>query len=421
MLNKKEEKISLRALWFDLESKLLCIWLFDLFLLTIARFFLARLGIEEGLLRSYVLWCIASFPIIVFLVNIRKIRVQKYRPFCGLYFVIIISIVISLLMNPELEEYYFRENYGLDRILRPDCALYGFLFFSIFKDPQKILKNLTLFAYLDFIYLIIVELLPAFLQGYWVDIGPRGHELHLSYSLSFGYAMAFPTIVFIYLSLKGHKIYHIVLSVIGMYCILIYGNRGALALPLIFISIMTVSRIVREECMSKKMLKMIGIFLLIIMIAVFGEYITKIISIILDTTDISSRNVDMLLSGRIMHDNGRERIWLTVINAIQNGGWLGYGVLGDRPFVVPIHYVGYSHNLFLELIVSYGIIGAVISVYIIVDVVRMIFFCKDTLWRELYIIFFSVSFQLMLSMSFWFVWEFWAAAAIAHRYRHLHA
>ena len=127
----------------------------------------------------------------------------------------------------------------------------------------------------------------------------------------------------------------------------------------------------------------------------------------------------MILEGSITDENGREIIWQTVIAAIKKGNILGYGVYGDRPFVFPVHYVGYSHNLFLELIVSFGAVGVLIILWIIGDAVYMFFFCRDRDWRELYMIFFAISCQLMLSLSFWYVWEFWAAVAIAFRYRWL--
>lgn len=404
----------------DLATELFFLWTFELFALTIARFVLSRLGIFEGVTRTCVLWAIASVPLIVFLINIRRLEQRKYMPFIILFWVVVFAIIISALANPDLWEYFTRANYGLDRIIRPDCALYAFLFFSLFEDPLTMRNNLKIYAILYFFYLIVVQLLPALSQGYWVDIGPSGQELHSTYSLSFGYSIVFPTVVFLYLTFKEKKLRCLLLSLIGLWCVLTQGNRGALLIPIVFAGLMIISNIVGSKTTSKKAIKVIGILFAIIILVIFGQSIVDVILKTLEQSGISSRNIEMLLSGKMTNDNGRELIWLTVINAIKNGGIFGYGMLGDRPFVSPIHYVGYSHNLFLELIVSFGIIGVAISVYIIFDAIRMIFFCKDTEWRELYIILFSVSFQLMLSMSFWYVWEFWAAAAIAYRYRKIY-
>ena len=124
----------------------------------------------------------------------------------------------------------------------------------------------------------------------------------------------------------------------------------------------------------------------------------------------------MLLKGSFSASNGRDRIWNAVIDAIRSGGPFGYGMFGDRPFVAPLHIAGYSHNLILELLVSFGVFGVVIVAYIIKDAVKMLFVCKDDDWKEIYLILFVGSCKLLLSFSFWYIWEFWAAAAVAYKY-----
>ncbi len=373
-----------------LQTRLLFMWLCELFVLTVVRFVLSRMGIYEGLTRSLILTAIASVPVIILLFQMTIKKLRDWYPFLVLFLFIIVSIVISLLANPKLIEYFTKSNYGIDRILRPDCALYAFLFFVVFTNPKELIKDVSRFAYLDFAYLIIVMLIPALSRGYWIDIGAKGQEIHSQYSLSFGYSMVFPTIIFIYLGYKKRKISAIFLTLFGLWSIFTQAVKIGAVIAALFL------------------------------IAVFGNTLLKYIGTFLHSMGISSRSIDMLLQGEFTNDNGRDLIWVTVVNAIRKGGVFGYGVLGDRPFVAPIHYVGYSHNIFLELICSFGIIGVGLSLYIIIDAIRMIFFCKDTEWRELYIILLSVSCQLFISMSFWYVWEFWAAMAVAYRYKKLY-
>lgn len=401
----------------SLQTELLFLWLMELFSLTVARFILSRLGFFEGTVRTIVLWGIAAIPILIFMLHMRQIDQKKYTPFILLFLFVVLALVVSVIANPALGEFYTRSNYGLDRVIRPDCALYAFLFFSLFDDPSELRKNIRLYAYLDFAYLVIVQLLPALSRGYWIDIGPNGQELHFAYNLSFGYSMVFPTIVFLYFSIKERKVFHIILSLVGMFLIITQGNRGSLLLPIIFVGLMIISGILDSKDIGRKTFKIIGVIIAVMIVATMGESILNWLLELMTERGISSRTIQTLLSGSFSNDNGRNLIWMTVLGVIREGGLFGYGVLGDRPFVFPIHYVGYSHNLFLELICSFGIIGVAACMYIVVDAVRMIFFCKESEWRELYIILFSVSCQLMLSMSFWYVWEFWAAAAIAYRYR----
>src|SRR5699024_2881528 len=149
------------------------------------------------------------------------------------------------------------------------------------------------------------------------------------------------------------------------------------------------------------------IVLTLITIILYSDLIINAIVEILERFNINSRSIAMITSGEFSNDNGRSIIWDTVIRAIKEGGIFGYGIMGDRPFIAPIHYVGYSHNIFLEIIVSFGLIGYFFIAYLVIDSIRMIFFCKDVNSRDLFAILFSISCQLLLSMSFWYVWEFW--------------
>ncbi len=395
-------------------------WLLELVAMTVARYVLSSVGIFESLTRTVTLWLVASIPLLWFFVNIRTLKTEQFRAALILYVVIGITMLLSVLFNPALAEFYTRSDYGLERIIRPDQAMFAFLFFCLFDDPNELDNNITKFAFVAFVYRIVVQLLPALSKGYWIDIGPQGQELHFSYNLSFGYAMTFPTVVFIRKAMKEKKIKYTVLALIGAWSVLTQGNRGALLVLVVYIGLSVISNIMGSESASKKALKIAGIIIAMLFVAIFGDALLDWGFSLLSNSGLSSsRNIELLLQGKMTGDNGRELIWLTVFNAIKSGGIFGHGILGDRPFVFRLHYAGYSHNLFLELLCSLGIIGAGIIVYIIIDAIRMIFFCKDTEWRELYIILFSVSCQLMLSMSFWYVWEFWAAAAIAYKYRKL--
>ena len=404
----------------DMDSFLLLIWLCEMYPLTVIRFIFSRLGLSAGLLRSALLWGVAMIPVVLLILLIQRTDVRKYTGFFSLYFLIIISMLVSLVANPALKEFFARENYGIDRILRPDSALYAFLFISAFEDSDKLKKTITTFAYLDFAYLVVVDLIPALLRGYWYDIGPDGSEMSFSYSLSFGYAVVFPTIVFFYQFIKEKKPAALIFAIAGGWCVVTQGNRGALLVLILFFGLMIISHVIVGKLAVEKKLLIIGIVLVGLLIAaVFGKQLMDLVSSLFTKGTVKSRSIRKLLNGSFTEDNGREEIWLAAIDAIKTGGLFGHGMLGDRPFVSPIHVAGYSHNLFLELAASYGVIGVIVIIIIVCDAVRMILLCRDDTWRELYIIFFSVSCQLLISMSFWYVWEFWAAAAVAYRYKKL--
>ena len=417
MLNKRKSfVISINKT--SLRSYLLYLWFFNLLALTVTRFVLSSVGISSGNFREMILWLVASIPLIMCLLNARTIGLYRIAPFLIMFAVVVLAYCMTIMTNPTVAPYLLRENYGLVRLFRPDAAIFAALFFLLPDDTEELKKNITVYALLRFVYEIVFSILPAVQRGYWINVGSSGQEIHLSYSLTFGYNICFPTVVFLYKAIKEKKIVYLLLSLVGVLFIIFYGNRGALLVPLLFLALMLISNILSDRDASKKVLKisaiLIGCFLLII----FEDAILRLFLSALTKAGISSRTVNMIGLGTFSEDNGRTRIWLASLDAIKNGGIIGNGMYGDRPFVSQVHYVGYSHNLFLELIASFGIVGAGISVYVIIDSIRMIFFCKDRNWRELYIIFFSISCQLLISMSLWYVWAFWAALAISFNYRH---
>lgn len=414
MRNKEKMKIILKKSEFP--SRLLFFWLMEMFFMTVARYILSTAGIETGPLRNIVLVLVASMPLILFFFHIKDFKVEQYLSCLILYLLIFWAFIFTFILHPEYEYFFMRSGYGIERVLRPDCAIYAYLFFSLINDPDKIYETIKKYAIIDFTYLVVVQLLPAMIRGYWVDVDYLGRQVVREYSLSLGYSILLPTIIFLYMFIQQKNIIYLFLSFIGMGIIFLYASRGALLMIVIFVGLMAISAIVESKKISYKILKILGILLLIIIICIWGQTLLTWAVQLLQSMGIESRSLDLLVQGEFTNDSGRNTIWNAVINGIREGGLLGYGVFGDRPFVYPIHYVAYSHNIFLELIASFGILGVGIILFLCINSFRMIFFCKDRRWRELFIIFFSVSCQLIISMSFWYVMEFWAAIAIAHRY-----
>lgn len=412
--NKKEDSNNKN----DLSSFLLMFWMSLFFLLVFARFLLARVGLTSGLIRELILWSITFIPLVIFIININKFKLAKYLHFYIVFFSLLIAMLISLIANPDLYEFYFRKNYGIDRILRPDSAIFALLFFQLFDNQKDIIDLLVKYSVFYFLFLIVVDLIPSIIRGYWQDIGANGKQIKLMYSLSFGYNLAFPTIMFIYNYVVRKRNTYLFGSIIGSLLVLIYGNRGAILVLLIYILLLIIGYI-RPLKPIRKFIILALLSIAIVLLIYFSDMITNNFIRWLNNHDLNSRNINLIISGKISNDNGRKVIWDTVIRAIEKGGIFGYGVLGDRPFVTPIHYVGYSHNIFLELVASFGILGYIFIIYIIIDSVYMIFHCKDKDSYDLFIILFALSCQLLLSMSLWYTWEFWAAIAVSRNYKKL--
>lgn len=421
-MNRDVLKLKITIRKPDRESIILFLWLCKDLFLAAARYVLTSVGLEDGALREMILFIIGAIPLIYFFISLlgrRSHRTPKWvLTFLLIYFAVFLAFLISWALNPRLSEFYFRKSYGIGPVFRPDGALFAFLLFSMFDDPAKLRNVLLKSAYVVFFYLVVVVFVPAMVRGYWIDIAPGGGMMRFSYSLSFGYDLLFPLTVFFITAMKSKKIIHYAIVLVSAILIVMSGGRGAIVVLGLFIALLIISSVINSKTSAvKKFFLIAGTVFVGVVVLLFGDYFWTLFIMLLTKFNVGSRSIDMIINGSFSDSHGRSLIWGTVWEAIRSGGIFGYGLFGDRPFVAPIHAVGYSHNLFLELLTNFGIIGVGFIIYIMIDVVKMLFFCKDEDWRIVYFILFICSCKLLLSLSFWYTWEFWAAAAVAYKYR----
>lgn len=389
-------------------------YLFQLIITTILRYLLNKIGISEGFFRELVLWIFTSIPLLL-VISFQQIIPKKSKTiFLVLILSIVYSIISSYIIDYENRYFLLRSGYGINRVLRPDASVYAFLFFLLVDDYNSLYRILKKVAIIYFIYHIVVLWIPSLYKGYWEDINYVGDLVKRNYSLSFGYSISFVCVLFMYYYIKEKKLIYLILNIFCYYLILTNGSRGALLISPIFFVLFLIS-VIRSKNEKYKHIKILLLLLLITVIIIFGKTLLYRFMGFLYNNGINSRNIYSFVSEDIRNDTGRSTIWNEVIEAINHNFVVGYGFFGDRKFVFPYHYAAYSHNIFLELICSYGILGICFSLLLVLISIYMLFFFKNTQWRELFIIFFSVSLQLLLSYSFWYVFEFWAMMSIAVR------
>ena len=413
-------KITLRRI--DMKSLALFLWLTTRLYLAAVRFVLVRLGVPEGMMKETVLTVVTCVPYVFLALGLSREKDKGQENSVAVFLLLFLSTVLAFLLslglNPALSTFYFRDPYGIYPVFRPDGAIYGFLFFAVMDDPKELKKVLVHAAYVLLFFQLVVVFLPVLRRGYWIDIAPNGEEDRMRYSLSFGYDLLLLMIIFITEGVKTKKLRFFILSILCIALFATNGGRGAVVMFVVFLVLWLLISIPDQTIASyKKILLLGGLSVAAAGILLFWKDLTDGLLSTLKSLNLNSRNLDMILRGTFSSSNGRSMIWGNVIEAIKNGGLFGYGMFGERPFVVSIHVAGYSHNLFLELISGFAIIGLLISLYIIVDSVRMLFFSKDKEWKMLFFILFAGSLKLLLSFSIWYDWEIWAAVAVAYQYK----
>ncbi len=190
------------------------------------------------------------------------------------------------------------------------------------------------------------------------------------YSMGYSQALVFPTNVLISLYFKNDrkkltKLVHLVLIVTNILSIIVFGSRGAIVSIAFFIIVMFIAS--DNYDFNKKVQRIILILVFLLILVVFSKQILQFAVRILNQIGMSSRTLELLVSSGFLTDNGRMDIWRVLIEKIKDSPFAIRGINADQLLQTGFyHNSNYAHNLFLELIYSFGIlIGGALSVWFI--------------------------------------------------------
>lgn len=331
------------------------------------------------------------------------------------YSIIALLFIVTIVIHPEYEEWYFDRVYGIQvQFFRAVGGIWAFLVVSLEKDREEMLRHLRLAAWILFIYLSF-KFAAAQVRGYWIGYDNEYRQIKDTYNLGFGYEMLFPVLFFGAEGFLNRKKLNYIPFAIGTFEILFGGSRGAIVwIPFAFLLMIPYS----WKSMTKKQRSITSLLIMVslpLAYLIFVHYteILNAISNYLIRTGHASRTVLMLLSGDFAEGNGRDLIYRMVFDRIREGGWIGNGVFGERIVVGQRFRWGYAHNLFLEIYAAFGYLGGTaVSLWLILEVVKTARRCKTTADQIVFITFLCTSMKLMLSDSFWYNRAFWALLAI---------
>lgn len=313
--------------------------------------------------------------------------------------------------NPQNAYFFTRNIYGIDRVFRPDRALYAYLFVRLFEgDPTGLWITLRQASVILFIYWSLV-MFNALRRGYWEDYDENGRLIRMSYNLTFGYSMLMPIVVFYLEHRRNKNFIYLTLSIAALIEVLLAGSRG----PMICVGVLFVIELARNVRYAWVWVLLFICVFLALLVSIIGLD-TLLISLqeFLHSIGVSSRSLNRLISGTIADENGRDIIWDAAVRAIRRAPLFGYGVYGDRPLLYRYHFAGYPHNVLLEIALQFGLPIAIVSIVAILLLsIKFIFFNSSNEWSLIYTTFFVVSSQLILSMSYWYVFAFWGLLATA--------
>ncbi len=333
---------------------------------------------------------------------------------------IIASIfAITWCFHPEYGSWYFdNPDYNLlSSVFYPTGGIFAFIFIFMMDDVEDMRKNMKWVGWIMFLF-AIYTLIPVILHGHWSSTGAAAGDPSAAnesnYSLSFGYRTVISLLIFWTEYRRSRDKRYLVLSIICFVMIVLFGGRGTLLSIMLFFGIRYLGAGKPRSLRAWLFVFLAAVLAVLLYTGILFRLLTAFIGLLGSAG--SSRSLQMLTDGTFFQDGARQRIWNLAIRMIQNGGIFGYGPYGDRMVIGRYYTWGYSHDVFLELMVDFGLFGLLFIILLLAGIVWFLS-TMDTRWKDMFIIFLGLSCQLLVSDSFWYNSYFWAVLAFLLKHR----
>lgn len=247
----------------------------------------------------------------------------------------------------------------------------------------------------------------------FVDFTYSG-RLNIDY-MNLSYYMQFAVMFMFIAAAKNRKVFDWIITFIGFLILFTMGARGALMglLVGVFFYILHQRKINIKNIIILSLI--IGFF---IIYSINYENILQYFVQLLDQFNVSSRTIDLIIDNELFESSGRDSLFNRALIVISNNLMTGTGMAGDRATVG-----AYTHNLFTELLVEYGVLlGGLLIGILLYYLVKSLFAKRK---NELYYIFVAVFFttgfmKLQFSGSYSIEPMFFMMLALAYRLQKIH-
>lgn len=316
--------------------------------------------------------------------------IRDNRPIC-FHFLFLLLFVIGLL-------------FSFDILIRPNAEIFNYIYsfliygaFTVFFCAQVV----------DFNFFLKTYCILSVISGLIMARDPLQDYLWSNTYMEFGFVSMLPAFsgAVILFTVFKYKISGI-LMLLFFVELVIFANKGsvlaALVLFIIYVSFFRNRR--------KNNIKKISVFILSILFLYFYymDILVFFLGIVRDFgfDSYSLRTMQIVFentSDNVVFDS-RLDIWEKALQYFYNNPLLGCGI----GF---FHSVsgGYEHNILLEVLNSWGIVGFLILFVIIYKCVFVIFNERNFLRQTTIVFFFIISFiPLLTSLTFWAYQPFWA-------------
>ena len=360
-------------------------------------------------LYQYTKYCLAVIlfaPLLIACFSEAKI-LRKEIVFVLIYVFFVILFQVNLWLHPSYGIYYNRPVFGIEEIFFGVSrgSIWLLLAFVGITQAEKALKCIHISAIINLIY-STYELHQKQLVGYWETYNNAGKITHHSYSLTFGYQVIFCAIVFLYFFLEYRRFFDLICVFIALFYDITEGSRGSMICLGVFL-VLYVFVTAQKTNLNNRIIIVTSVLLVVTLVHLLKNKIILGLVGIFDRLNISSRTLDMLISGNITDDNSRDVIRDLCYEAIQKQGFWGMGPFGSRTIIARKFYWGYPHNLAIELMMDYGVVIAVIILGTLAIGAICVLLYGEIKRKIVFIILLSMVIKLFMSATYWEDGFFW--------------
>lgn len=222
-----------------------------------------------------------------------------------------------------------------------------------------------------------------------------------SYSMALSYYLLIPSLFYLYKFYNFFSLKYLILFIVSIVAILLIGARG----PVLCIAVYTIIYLlnnIKGKIDTKKLVIYVVILMLLFISLMFFRILLSFLNDILERLNIYSRTVYILLNN-LTHLSGRDELYLNALQLIKQNPILGIGITGDRYYLDM-----YVHNLFLEIILNFGVVMGLSIIIILTGIIVKTIFLTEKELSNILLIFFCLSIvPLMISGTYLnFAW-FW--------------
>lgn len=234
-----------------------------------------------------------------------------------------------------------------------------------------------------------------------------------TYSMSFSYYMLLPAIIFLNEALNNYRVREITYLFISLLIILLLGSRG----PLLSLAVFFLFKLFNKYSMKnvKSMLKLMTLLVTLTFLFFYFSDIVKIINEVFVSKGIYSRTLK-LFSNNLTYVSGRDEIFNVLLDEIRKYPIFGLGIFVDRRILYGRNE--YAHNIFLEIILNFGIINGLILIFLLLFIILIPMFSRTNKYKDLYIVWFSIGFvHLLISSSYLIDLKFWILLGLSLKFQ----